>query len=213
MSDLISQINDQMADVVDLARRSLVQVSNGKQSQGAGVIVSSDGLILTNAHVIHRQKPDVRLQNGEVLKAQVVAHDTDRDLALLKVEATDLPCVNISDTDDQKAGHWVTAIGHPWGIANSVTSGVLIDNDQIPAPEKRRGWIAASVHVRPGNSGGPLVDVHGRLLGINTVMAGPEVGLAISAQVIKSFLDDYAREVSQPVEDEDQEDPPTVQYV
>src|SRR5687767_8747359 len=213
MSDLISQINDQMADVVDLARRSLVQVSNGRQSQGAGVIVSSDGLILTNAHVVHKQKPDVRLPNGEVLSARVVAHDTDRDLALLKVDATDLPCVEISSTDDQMAGHWVTAIGHPWGIANSVTSGVLIDGDQLAASEKRRGWIAASVHVRPGNSGGPLVDVHGRLLGINTVMAGPEVGLAISVQVIKGFLEEYAREVHQPIDDEDQDEPPTPHYV
>jgi serine protease Do len=121
--------------------------------------------------------------------------------------------VEISSNDDQKAGNWVTAIGHPWGIANSVTSGVLIDNDQIPAPEKQRGWIAASVHVRPGNSGGPLVDVHGRLLGINTVMAGPEVGLAISAQVIKGFLEEYARETHQPLGDDEHDEAPKPQYV
>jgi serine protease Do len=213
MSELIKQLNDEMADVVEQTKSTLVHVSNGGQSHGAGIILSSDGVILTNAHVVRQHSLEVTLPDGRTVPAHVKAHDTDRDLALLKVEASDLPAMTLSDARDPQPGQWVTAVGHPWGVAGAVTSGILIDNgDRMPARgEVRRGWLAASLHLRPGNSGGPLVDVQGRLLGVNTVMAGPEVGLAIPAEVIQSFLDEVkALENAPSGEPDDAQKPPVI---
>jgi serine protease Do len=213
MSKLIQQLNDEMADVVEQTKSTLVHISNGGQSHGAGIIVSSDGLILTNAHVVRQHSLEVTLPDGRIIPARLAAHDTDRDLALLKIEANNLPAMSISDAADPQPGQWVTAVGHPWGVAGAVTSGILIDNgDRMPAPgEVRRGWLAASLHLRPGNSGGPLVDVSGRLLGVNTVMAGPEVGLAIPAEVIRSFLDEVkALENSQTLKHNEESEPPVI---
>jgi serine protease Do len=210
MSELIKQLNDEMADVVEQTKSTLVHISNSGQSHGAGIILSPDGVILTNAHVVRQNSLEVTLPDGRTIPAKLTAHDTDRDLALLKVEVSDLPAMTLSDAHDPQPGQWVTAVGHPWGVAGAVTSGILIDNgDRMPARgEVRRGWLAASLHLRPGNSGGPLVDVQGRLLGVNTVMAGPEVGLAIPAEVIQSFLDEVkALETAQSPERDDREAP------
>jgi serine protease Do len=190
MSDMIVKLNEELADVVEQAKRSLVHVSNGRESHGAGVIVSSDGLILTNAHVVRRDSVEVTLPDQSRLRARVLAHDRERDLALLKVDTMGLPALEVSNTSDMEPGQWVIAIGHPWGIMGAVTSGVLIDNGQRVSEQEggRQEWLAASLHLRPGNSGGPLIDVNGRLLGINTVMAGLDVGLAIPADSIRRFL-------------------------
>ena len=87
-------------------------------------------------------------------------------------------------------GNWVVAYGHPWGVDGAATAGVVIgQGPTLPErPRFGRDWLAVSLHYRPGHSGGPLVDAEGRLVGINTVMAGPDVGLAVPVHVIKSFL-------------------------
>jgi serine protease Do len=195
MTDLIQQLNDEMADVVDHVKNTLVHVTNNGQSHGAGIIVSSDGSILTNAHVVRQRSLQVTLPDGKTVPARLVAHDTDRDLALLKIDAIELPAMQIGDTQELQAGQWVMAVGHPWGVPGAVTSGVLIDksNHLISESSQGRQWLAANLHLRPGNSGGPLVDVKGRLLGLNTVMAGPEVGLAVPADVIQTFLQEVAQ--------------------
>ena len=88
-----------------------------------------------------------------------------------------------------QVGHWVLALGHPWGVAGAVTAGVVIGVGASPeAPHKRGEWIHASLHLRPGHSGGPLVDVYGHVVGINTMMAGPDVGLAIPVSVVQGFV-------------------------
>ncbi len=190
MSDLVMRLNAEIADLVDRVRHSLVHVSNSGRSHGAGIILRSDGLILTNAHVIRSQGLRVTLPDGETLPARVVAFDTRRDLAALKVEAYNLPALELGDSTELQAGEWVFALGHPWGVAGAVSSGVAIDGGaevqgQVVAA---REWLPVNLRLRPGNSGGPLVDVQGRLLGVTAVMAGSEVGLAVSAQVIREFL-------------------------
>lgn len=189
MSTLLQQLNAGMAGLVQVARRSLVQIENG-HGQGAGTIWQPDGLILTNAHVAGRHGLRVTLPDGQAVPARVLAVDPDSDLAALAVEAHDLPAIALGDSTLLRPGQWVIAIGHPWGVAGAVTGGVVIGHGaRLPEmPLAAREWVAVTAHLRPGHSGGPLLDVHGRLVGINTMMAGPEVGLAVPVHLIKRFL-------------------------
>jgi serine protease Do len=192
MSSLLQQLNTDLSDVVSEARRSLVQVMDGRGGAGAGTIWHSDGLIVTNAHVIARGGGiRVGLSDGRVFPATVLARDTEHDIAALSIQANDLPTVQIGDSRELHAGQWVMALGHPWGIADAVTGGVVIgagdDLIELQAATGRE-WVAVSLHLRPGHSGGPLVDTHGRLIGINTLMTGPDVGAAVPVEAIKRFL-------------------------
>jgi serine protease Do len=188
----IHQLNDAIADRIDNVHRSLVQISNGRGA-GAGTIWHSDGLIITNAHVVHgHQNLTVTLPDERKLPAQVIAADDRLDLAALAVEADNLPTIELGDSRQLKAGQWVMAVGHPWGVQGAVTSGVVIglgaDLPEMGQMQPGREWIALSLHMRPGHSGGPVVDSAGRIIGINTMITGPDVGFAIPVHVVKAFL-------------------------
>ena len=202
-SELLQQIDTDLSAVVDKARQSLVEISNGRRGQGAGTIWHSDGLIVTNAHVVHGQNPKVTLPDGRVLPAKVLAHDPSLDVAALKVDATGLPTVELGESSKLRAGEWLLALGHPWGVEGAATAGIVIgvgsDWPELPQPGRGKTsqvstnhvngeWLVASLHLRPGHSGGPMVDAHGRLVGINTMMAGPGVGVAVPVHVVKRFL-------------------------
>jgi serine protease Do len=189
VTDMLHQLNLDMSGVVENVRRSLVQVSNGQRGAGAGTVWHPDGLILTNAHVVGRRNLRVTLPDGRTLPAQLLAHDPALDVAALRVDATGLPTVELGKSKRLQPGQWVLALGHPWGVAGAVTAGVVIGVG--PPPEMQlpqRELIQVSLHLRPGHSGGPLVDVRGRLVGINTMMAGPDVGLAVPVHAVKGFL-------------------------
>jgi len=191
MSNLIQQLNDEMSSAVEGVRKSLVEIHNGHGGAGAGTIWHSDGLIITNAHVVRgRRGLKVTLPDKRTLPARLLAHDDQHDLAALSVDATGLPTIQAGDSQLLKAGQWVMAIGHPWGIAGAVTAGIVIgEGAQLPEmAASEREWIAVSLHLRPGHSGGPLVDIDGRLVGINTMIAGPDVGMAVPAHVVRAFL-------------------------
>lgn len=212
-TDLIQQLNAEMADVVANIKQSIVLVSNHGHSHGAGIIIEPDGLILTNAHVIRDSSIQVILPGGQIVPARVVAYDRDCDLAALRVDAGNLSAVTLGDSDRVLPGEWVFAVGHPWGVPGAVTSGIAISGGGVSkSSDTSNEWLAANLHLRPGNSGGPLVDIQGRLLGINTVMAGPEVGLAISVDVVKAFLEKYKVEIrsSQPPTEHRRNDTPTI---
>lgn len=189
MSNLLQQLNGELAAVVDLTRRSLVKVNNGRRGAGAGVVWQSDGLILTNAHVVRQGSVSVTLFDGLKYPAKVVAYDEDRDLAALSIEAQDLSPLQLGASQELQPGQLVLALGHPWGVAGAVSAGPVINIG--PAPEmsrQDRTFIQAGLQLRPGHSGGPMVDVQGRLVGINTMITGPEVGLAVPTHVIQEFL-------------------------
>jgi len=189
--NILEQLNDEMADVVEGVSRSLVQVSNGGYSGGAGIVATADGLILTNAHVVRSRHVQVTLPDGRSYPGEYVARAADYDLAAVRVDAEDLVAVPFGNSQSLRPGDWVFAVGHPWGVLNAVTSGIVIASG-ANLPEMPRGskeWVATSLHLRPGNSGGPLVDINGGVVGINTVMAGPEVGLAIPSHVAERFLE------------------------
>lgn len=189
MSNLLQELNVEMSRVVGEVRRSLVRISNGHAGQGAGTIWSADGLVLTNAHVVQRSSLKVTLPDGQTLPAKIVAHDPDRDLALLSVEASGLPAIEPGDSQNLRPGEWVFALGHPWGVAGAATAGIVIGSGaDMPEMPTEREWIMVSLRLRPGNSGGPLVDAQGRLIGVNTMMTGPEVGVAIPVHVAQAFV-------------------------
>jgi len=196
VSDLLQQLNEAMSNVVERVRRSLVEIRNGRGA-GAGTIWRADGIIVTNAHVVGRQGFQVVLADGQKLAARLLAQDRDHDLAVLSVEATGLPAIEAGNSRELKPGQWVLAMGHPWGVAGAVTAGAVIDVgipvEQSPA---RGEFIQVGLPLRPGHSGGPLVDTQGRLVGLNTMISGPGVGLAIPQHVIKIFLDEVFGEPS-----------------
>ncbi len=190
MSNLWQQLNGEMSTVVDSVRRSLVQITNGRGGAGAGTIWHADGLIITNYHVIAgRSSLKVTLPDGRALPARLLASDPDHDLAALSVNVNNLPTIVLGDSKQLQPGQWVLAVGHPWGIPGAVTAGIVINMGLPPEMFPSGGeFIQVGLHLRPGHSGGPLVDVQGQLIGINTMVAGPSVGLAVPIHVVKTFL-------------------------
>ena len=190
MSNLWQQLNQDMSATVEKIRPSLVQIKNGRGRAGAGTIWHQDGLVITNAHVLQQYPtPNVILPDGRTLPARVLAQDTKRDLAALAITANGLATIELGNSNQLQPGQWVLAMGHPWGVLGAVSAGIIIDTGQPPEiPGYQGELIQVSLHLRPGHSGGPLVDTQGRLVGINTMIAGPEVGLAIPLHVVKNFL-------------------------
>lgn len=192
MDGVFARLNSALSGMVDGVLRSVVQVRDSSRGAGAGTIWHSDGLIITNAHVAHGGALQVALYDGRTLNATIVARDEERDLAALAIEAHDLPTIPIGNSRILQPGQWVMALGHPWGIMNAATGGVLIGvGKNLPElPAMSRDWVVADLHLRPGNSGGPMVDVAGRLIGVNTLMTGPGVGVAVAVDAAKQFLKD-----------------------
>ena len=189
MNNMLEQLNAELSTVVERASRALVQITNGHQGAGAGTIWHPDGLIVTNAHVVRRRHPQVILPDGRKLPARVLAYDPERDIAALEIDAHDLPTIELGDSRTLRPGEWVTAIGHPWGVTGAITSGAVIGVGAAPeAVPSTRELVQVGLHMRPGHSGGPLVDVRGQLVGINTMIAGPDVGFAVPVHEVKAFL-------------------------
>jgi serine protease Do len=189
MSDVLAQVNEQMSAVVDEAQRCLVQVHNGRRGAGAGTILHAEGLIITNAHVVKRQSPKVTLEDGRTLPARLLSYDEDLDLAAVAVDAHDLPTIELGRRGQLRPGQWVVALGHPWGVTGAMTAGMVIDVGRpLEGLPYQGDLIQVGLQLRPGHSGGPMVDGRGRLVGINTMISGPEVGLAVPVHSVKRFL-------------------------
>lgn len=166
-----------------------VVVVGHQRGNGAGVIWRSDGLIVTNRHVVHADRTEVQLADGRRFPANIVARSNDRDLALLKIDIADLPAIEVGDSATARPGQLVLAIGHPIGYRGAVTAGVIVAAGQAATTDGPRtgDWLQADVTLLPGNSGGPLLDVHGRVIGINTMVSG-ELSLAIPSQAVEYFI-------------------------
>jgi serine protease Do len=138
------------------------------RGQGSGFIVSPDGLILTNAHVVRgADEVVVKLTDRREFKAKVLGQDDKTDVAVLKIDAHDLPTVPLGDSSALAVGEWVLAIGSPFGFENTVTAGVVSAKGRSLPDEGMVPFIQTDVAVNPGNSGGPLLNAHGQVVGIN----------------------------------------------
>ncbi|WP_250865501.1 DegQ family serine endoprotease [Caballeronia sp. INSB1] len=138
---------------------------------GSGFIVSSDGYILTNAHVVDNANVvTVKLTDKREYRAKVIGADKQSDVAVLKIDAKDLPVVKIGDPNGSKVGQWVVAIGSPYGFDNTVTSGIISAKSRALPNENYTPFIQTDVPVNPGNSGGPLFNLQGEVIGINSMI-------------------------------------------
>ena len=160
------------------ARLRLVTVEiSCERGGGAGILWAAD-LIVTNAHVASAARVGVRLADDHVVEAQVVSADRAADLVLLRVPRRGLAPAILGDSDSVRVGSLVVALGHPLGLRRTLTAGIV--HALAPASTGGRRWIHADVHLAPGNSGGPLADAEGRIVGINTMIGG---GLALAVPI------------------------------
>ncbi|MEL6930210.1 MAG: HhoA/HhoB/HtrA family serine endopeptidase [Cyanobacteria bacterium J06600_6] len=159
-----------------------------QQGLGSGFIVSSDGLILTNAHVVEgSDRVKVTLKDGQTYQGQVMGTDSLTDVAVIKIEAESLPAVTFADSDSLQPGEWAIAIGNPLGLDNTVTTGIVSatgrTSAQVGVADKRVSFIQTDAAINPGNSGGPLLNAQGEVIGINTAIIQNAQGLGFAIPV------------------------------
>ena len=188
-------------DVAERLRRSTVQVLSGTRTSagsGSGVIWTTTGTVITNAHVARESSALVELWDGRSFHADVIKRDDRADLAELKLHTTDLPAIAWRDSSTLRSGELVVAVGNPLGFIGALTTGVV----HLSGPIRglgRRPWIQAAIRLAPGNSGGPLADAEGRVVGINTMVVPMVVpgglALAIPSEGVLDFLKQGRRPV------------------
>ncbi len=167
---------------------------------GSGVIVSRDGYLLTNNHVVDgANEVKVTLQDGREFTAKVVGTDPKTDVAVIKIEAQDLPSIEIADSDKIEVGDLVLAVGNPFGIGQTVTMGMVSAKGRGNMGLDYEDFIQTDAAINPGNSGGALVDVEGRLIGINTAMLSRNggnqgIGFAIPTNLARYVMDNLVKD-------------------
>ena len=162
-----------------------------RQSLGSGFIISTDGYILTNNHVVDMARDiKVALSDGRVMDAKLIGKSKEIDIALIKVEATNLPSVTLGDSDALDVGDWVVAIGNPFGLSHTVTAGIVSAKGRVIGVGPYDDLIQTDAAINPGNSGGPLFNTKGEVVGINTVIiaTGQNLGFAVPISMVKEVL-------------------------
>ena len=177
-----------IADLVQHVMPALVIVRGHRFGAGSGIVWDASGLILTNNHVVGRRTPRVILQDDREYESKLIARDPDVDLALLSIEAGGLMSLEPA-TVSPRVGEMVFAFGHPWGQRNTVTRGIV---SALVAVQNRRGdtvpVVRSDAPLAPGNSGGPLVNAKGEVVGINAMIVGGDQSVSIAASVAKEFV-------------------------
>ncbi|MCT7979098.1 HhoA/HhoB/HtrA family serine endopeptidase [Laspinema olomoucense] len=165
-----------------------------ERGTGSGFIISDDGQILTNAHVINgADKVSVVLKDGRSFEGTVLGEDPISDVAVVKIEATNLPKATLGNSQQLQPGEWAIAIGNPLGLDNSVTAGIVSatgrSSRDVGVPDKRVGFIQTDAAINPGNSGGPLLNARGEVIGMNTaIISGAQgLGFAIPIQTAQAI--------------------------
>jgi serine protease Do len=175
-----------LARVGEKISQSTVQILDGRRGAGSGVVWRAGGWIITNAHVVRTPRAKIHLPDGRKFDAQLVARDPERDLAALRADEFDLPIAEIGASTELRVGQLVIAVGCPYGLRGAVSAGVVHAIGTVAAIGDRQ-WIQADLELAPGNSGGPLADANGRVIGINAMIAGG-LGLAIPSYDVEQFL-------------------------
>ena len=163
---------------------------------GSGFIINKSGYILTNEHVISKaDKIKVTLKDGRSFPAQVIGSDATLDLAVIKIEATDLPVIKLGDSKKLRAGEFVIAIGNPYQFSNTVTLGIISAVGRNLEDIGKRDLVQTDAAINPGNSGGPLINLNGEVIGINVAIAPAAQGIGFATPIndAKDVLDDLIR--------------------
>ena len=165
-----------------------------QRSLGSGFIISNDGYIFTNNHVVEQtDKILVKVSDGKEYEAKIIGTDAKTDIALIKIKPDNsLPFVEIGDSDSVRVGEWVIAIGNPFGLEQTVTAGIVSAKGRVIGAGAYDNFIQTDASINPGNSGGPLFNMAGKVVGINTaiVAQGQGIGFAIPMNMAKSILSD-----------------------
>ncbi len=186
-----------LVNAVQRVQRSVVVVQNGHRGAGAGVIWRPGGYVVTNYHVVAGGRARLTLANDRQVLARLVANDPEIDLALLQVDNGvyppafgEMPPALIADSRSLKVGQIVFAVGHPWGQRGYVTSGILssLGEAATRGPRRSVAIIRSDVTLAPGNSGGPLVNAVGGVIGVNTLVIGGDLGVAIPSHIVEEFV-------------------------
>jgi len=164
---------------------------------GSGFVIDPDGLILTNHHVVENAaRIDVSIGKDRRLRAQIVGADPPTDVAILRIEARGLPALPLGDSNALRVGDWVLAIGNPFGLANTVSAGIISAKDRttedVPGldPQGFYNFLQTDASINPGNSGGPLLDLAGNVVGVNTAInvQAHKIGYAIPVNMVRELL-------------------------
>jgi len=186
--------NDPFADLFgQFFGQQIPQQPRKQQGMGTGFIISSDGFILTNNHVVQgADEIMVKLSDGREIKAELKGRDDKLDVALLKInDKAPLPFAELGDSDALEVGEWVMAIGNPFGLAHTVTAGIVSAKGRVIGSGPYDDYIQTDASINPGNSGGPLFSGSGRVIGINTAIIanGQGIGFAIPINMAKAVAD------------------------
>ena len=166
-----------------------------KEATGSGVIISPDGYIVTNNHVVEgADELTVTLNDNREFSARIIGTDKTTDLALIKVDGKNLPCLNIGDSEKLKVGEWVIAVGNPFGLNNTVTAGIISAKARSLGANGLESFIQTDAAINQGNSGGALVNTQGELVGINAMLYSPTgsysgYGFAIPTTIMNKVVD------------------------
>ncbi|MBN8808159.1 MAG: Do family serine endopeptidase [Sphingomonas sp.] len=196
----ISQQDNPLSQLFGGGDDNSAPITREGQSLGSGFVISPDGYIVTNAHVItaaNRGKVEsitVTLFNRKEYTARVIGSDTSSDLALLKVDATNLPFVKFGDSSRARVGDWVIAIGEPFGLGGTVTAGIISALNRVTGAGAYDRFIQTDAAINKGNSGGPMFDMNGNVIGINSQIYSPSegsvgIGFAIPAEAAKPIIE------------------------
>jgi serine protease Do len=177
---------DGLGEVAECVRRYTILVQPDGRGSGSGVLWNGDGTIITNAHVAKGARVEVTLWDGREFTAEVIARNSRRDLAALRISASNLGAATTADSSRIRPGEIAIAVGNPLGFVGAMTMGVIQAVGSLRGLGSRT-WVQSDVRLAPGNSGGPLADVHGRVIGINTMVAG-RLALAIPSNEVRQFL-------------------------
>lgn len=175
-------IADDLAALAERLNPVIVQIRQKGGGNGAGVIWRGNGIIVTNHHVVKEDRVDVWTHAGEHFTGIVAARHPDRDLAIVKIAAEGLPSAEIGDSSTIRPGQIAFAIGHPVGYRMSLSLGIV-----TASPDADPGWIRTDATMMPGNSGGPLFDARGQVIGIGTMVQGA-LSLAVPSAIVEHFV-------------------------
>jgi len=182
-----------LGEIAEQLRRATVLIHSENRSDGSGIIWSSDGSIVTNAHVVRGSRASIQLWDNRAFEATIASRDPRRDLAALRIAASKLPAVSVADSSQVRPGELVIAIGNPLGFVGALSTGVIHAVGPLRGMGSQK-WVQAGVRLAPGNSGGPLADARGRVIGVNTMVVGG-LALAIPSNAVRDFLVSGANDV------------------
>ncbi len=177
---MTNELARDLSALADWLRAITVNVIDGRRGAGSGVLWDADGLIVTNAHVVRSRRASIVLPGGRRASAHLVRRDDTLDLAALQLdEAGPSQHAVVRDSATVVPGELAVAVGNPLGLTGALTAGLV---------QRSNGrWVVADVRLAPGNSGGPLADTRGRVIGINSMVAG-SLGFAVASSVVQAFL-------------------------